>query len=98
MIDLNEELSKLNEDEVINSLEKYSSQKLSDMIISHRYFGFYPKIAEAAMSELSSRRINGDNFDYEEYIEENFNKLPKLNFKIHDMLDVANMMRGLKFK
>lgn len=92
MNDLDEELSKLNENEVLSNLDKYSSQKLSEMIITHRYFGFYPNIAVAAMEELSKRRCNGDNFDYEKHIEEGLNSLPKLNFKIGDAFNLANLI------
>lgn len=89
--EVEETIAFLDQAEVIKNISKYSSVKLSDMIVTHRYFGLYKDVSVEAMKELSVRRINGDAFDYESYIETSLNSLPKIEFKIPDMLSAIKM-------
>jgi len=85
----------LSEDELLAKLPELPEQKIADLIIANRYLGMFPNIATAAMSELSKRRENGSEFAYEQYITEQINKLPKLNF---DVKNVSSLLNKFRFK
>jgi hypothetical protein len=83
-------------DIIKNNIPKFSSEKLCEMVVSDRYLGFNREAAILCMQELSNRRINGDVFNFEDYIEEEFNKLPKLDFSIVDLRTIMNQAIGNK--
>lgn len=60
-------------------IPSFSSEKLCNMIVCHRYLSVSSEISLFCMEELAHRRINGDSYPFEEIINSNFNKLPKLN-------------------
>lgn len=68
----------------------YSSQKLCEMIVCDRYFGCYREVAIICMEELSKRRAGGDDFDFEKYIDECLEKLPKIELKMPNLRDVMS--------
>jgi hypothetical protein len=77
----------------------YSSEKLCETIVCDRYFGSFREIAVMCMEELSKRRIAGDNFAFEGYIDDAFKKLPELSFtmpNLRDVLQRAVKMKGVK--
>lgn len=82
-------LRALDLDKVRNQIPSYSSEKLSEMIVVERYIGFHPDVSVMAMEELAKRRIDGDQFPFEEYIENSLASLPKLDFK---NLDIRNVL------
>lgn len=85
--------------QVKTNLPLYSSEKLCEMIVCDRYFGFGHQIAVMCMEELAARRIKGDIFDFETYIDQEYKKLPKLNFSVPDIratLQNAINMRNRK--
>lgn len=85
------------DEEIISSFKTFSSQKLADIIVSHRYLGFFKNFYEKAMEELSSRRVAGDNFDFESYIEENLKSLPKISFDIKNFSQAISQIKsGIK--
>lgn len=90
--EVKEVVNKLNEEESIKNISKYTSIKLADIVIAYRYLGLYEKLSLAAMEELGVRRGAGDIFDFEKYIEDNIKTLPKLEFKI---ADISEMIKGL---
>lgn len=77
---------------VESNLPVYSSKKLCEMIVCNRYFGSYKEIAILCMQELSKRRVAGDNFDFEKYIEDSYNELPKLNFILPNITDTLQQI------
>lgn len=85
-----EELTSLDFDKIKENLHQYNNEKLCDMIVCDRYFGFEKKISSICMEELAQRRLNGDNFPFEDYIENSFNDLPKLDLNIPDLRAVLN--------
>jgi len=97
-IDFNKARSSLNIDLVKQNLPKYNSQKLCEMIVCDRYFGCYKEIALMCMEELASRRIAGDEYNFEDYIESAFTELPVLNFNIPDLGDVLRQVISRKLK
>lgn len=76
----------------------YSTTKLCEMIVCDRYFGCYKEIAIMCMEELGKRRAAGENFNFEQYIEDAFNQLPKLDLSVPNISDVLNTVisRGKK--
>lgn len=89
-LDNNEEIKMrtLDVNKVRNHIPTYSSEKLSEMIVVERYIGFHPDISVMCMEELAKRRMEGDPFPFEDYIENAFNSLPSLDFKILDLRNV----------
>jgi hypothetical protein len=66
-------------EEFKKQINSYSSQKLCDMIICQRYLHLDLNISILCMHELASRRIAGDDFDFEGYIDDTSNSLPSLD-------------------
>jgi len=92
---------KLDLELVKKNLPDYSNEKLCEMIVCDRYFGFNQTIAIMCMEELAKRRINGDTFAFEKYIDDSYNSLPVLpNFEQFDIRKVLqqaiNQNRGKK--
>lgn len=77
--------SKLDVNLVKSKIPEYSSEKLCEMIVCDRYLGFNKEIALSCMEELSRRRIAGDSFPFEDYIENSEKDLPPLNFSLPDL-------------
>jgi hypothetical protein len=69
----------LNMDKVRESIPDCTSEKLCEMIVCDRYFGFGEKVSPICMEELSRRRMAGDAFDFESYIDQAHKKLPVIN-------------------
>jgi hypothetical protein len=68
------------------------------MIVCDRYFGCYKEIAILCMEELAKRRQGGDDFLFENYIDESLKKLPELNFKGLNLRDTLQQSIGRKIK
>jgi hypothetical protein len=80
--------TKLDLDKVKENLPKFSSEKICEMIVCDRYFGLEQKISSICMEELSKRRLAGDNFDFESYIEKVHGELPELDLSVSDIRTV----------
>lgn len=74
------------------NIPTFTSKKLCEMIVCDRYFGCYKEINLACMEELSKRRVAGDEFDFESYIDKCLAELPPLDFSIPDL---RNVLQGL---
>lgn len=79
---------KLDMEQVKANVPKFSNEKLCEMIVCDRYFGFGQKIDIICMEELAKRRAAGDTFDFESYIDQEYKKLPVLNLKTPDLREV----------
>jgi len=99
MTDLEEELDdvveNLTEDQIRAQIHTFASTKLADVVIMARYIGLYKDLSVDAMKELSDRRVAGDSFKFEEYIEDNLSKLPKLNFTMPSIASLIGMFKGM---
>jgi len=80
----------LNLEEVKKKVPEFASTKLCEMIVCDRYFGLGKNIAVICMEELAKRRLNGDDFDFESYIDAAYAELPPLNFNMPDLRTVLN--------
>jgi len=93
---MTEKTSKFESQKIIDRLPEYTSQKICSMIVCDRYFGIDEELAIACMEELSNRRLLGDDFDFENYIDEKLNELPKLDFSIPDIKSIlGNIISGI---
>jgi hypothetical protein len=98
-IDFNKEIENisLNLDRVKKNIPNFSSEKLCEMIACERYFGFQPEVSVMCMEELSLRRINGNTFEFENYIETSLNQLPKIESKLPDIQSIIkNISQSFK--
>lgn len=67
------------------NIPSFSSEKLCEMIVCDRYFSFNPEMSMLCMQELAIRRAAGDEFVFEDYIEQAYNQLPKITFNVPDL-------------
>jgi len=87
----------VNVSDIIAKLSKYSMENLCDIVICDRYLGFNHELAVACMEELGQRRLHGDTFAFEEYIEKEFKALPKINSSIPDLQTfLSQAISGIK--
>jgi len=62
----------------MKDLSDKTSQGLASIVVAYRAFGFFKKEAREAMSELLLRKDrDNDPFDYETFIAQEIEKLPK---------------------
>jgi spore coat protein CotH len=76
-----------------NCPDKTSSETLASMIVAYRSLGLFKDQAKKAMIELAKRRDEGDDFDFESFIEAKLNEVPKSDFNS----DVSKFLRSLSF-
>jgi hypothetical protein len=79
---------RLDIDQIKSLLPSYTNEKLCEMIVCDRYFGFGKRIDIMCMEELAKRRVAGDTFDFESYIEQQYKELPVLDLKTPDLREV----------
>ncbi len=91
----NEEIVKLDIDLINNNIISFTSHKICEMIVSNRYLKINSQIDVICMTELSNRRLNGDNFEFEKYIEEINKDLPVLNFNVNDITDIRSILNKI---
>lgn len=77
-------------EKIKNNLPIYNNKKLCEMIVCNRYFNFNQELTVLCMTELSNRRIAGDDFEYEKYIEDSFKELPTLAIELPNIKDMLN--------
>lgn len=70
--------SQKTENELIAEISSANSEVLAAHVVVYRSLGINKKLAIACMSELASRRKSGDDFNYEEYIENKLATIPQL--------------------
>lgn len=72
------------------NISTYSSEKLCEIIVCDRYFKSYKDLSIKCMKELAKRRDDGDEFDFECYIEKSLSEMPKFDFSTPDL---GNILR-----
>lgn len=60
------------------SIKDKDSKQLAAIIVSHRLLGLEKDKAMECMAELLRRKENGDDFDYEFYIDKELEQSPKM--------------------
>ncbi len=85
-------LDDLESEEVI-SLNDKESKVLADIVVSNRYLNMFPKLSKEAMEILAARRVNGENFPYEDYIDNKIKEMPQLNNVNYDFMSIIKKIR-----
>jgi len=70
---------KLDLDQIKANLPQYGNEKLCEMIVCDRYFGFEKKVSTICMEELARRRSEGDVFAFEAHIEKISKEMPVID-------------------
>jgi hypothetical protein len=73
--------------------DKISSEALAAMIVTYRSLGLFKDQAREAMIELSKRKDFGDSFDYESFISQKLDDVPKS--EIHP--DISRFITSLTY-
>lgn len=68
-------------------LPEYSSEALCAMMVSLKFFKQSFDFQKEIMKELASRRANGNDFPFEEYIKKEFLALPKASLNFDNFAD-----------
>ncbi len=89
---------RLDIDVVRANLPQYSSENLCEMIVCDRYFGFEQKISIICMEELAKRRVAGDIFHFESYIEQVQKEMPVLDLVNPDLRTMLHQAINGKIK
>lgn len=103
---LNEALAKepdlqivpLDFEKVKASIPECNNEKLCEMIVCDRFFGFGERIAPMCMEELGRRRAAGDTFDFESYIDQAQKSLPTIPTSLPNIRDVLQQAVDLRNK
>lgn len=64
-------------EELQDSIKKAESKDLAAQVVIYRALKLRKEIATLCMQELALRRKNGEDFDYESWIDEKVAELPK---------------------
>lgn len=80
------------ESSVISNISSSSSEAICNMIISSKVFG-WKSVIPIAMKELASRRKNGEDFNYEDYIEKN--KQEKITINPSDIKKISSQLTDI---
>ena len=83
-------------DLIKSNVPQYTNEKLCEMIVCDRYFGFDQEISSVCMAELANRRVDGNHFDFESYIYKISKELPELNFGNVEIGTILKQMIGKK--
>ena len=82
----------LDVDKVKENVVSFSNEKLCEMIVCDRYFGFANKVSAICIEELGKRRLAGDTFNFEQHINTITKELPVLDFKLPDFAGVIKQV------
>jgi hypothetical protein len=63
--------------ETPNNISTIDSKSLAAYVVLYRTLGMHKDLSVLCMQELCLRRNNGDNFEYEKFIDEEISKVPK---------------------
>lgn len=86
----------INIEKIKENISSFTSEKLCEMIVSNRYLTIDKQIDGICMKELSHRRINGDQFDFEGYIKEIGKDLPDLKVNLPNIKHMVSSMINIK--
>lgn len=79
------------------------SKVLASYVVAYRILGYNQQISIFCMQELANRRGNGEDFDFESFIEEQCKKMPKpspIDMKkisgFYNLKNISDMVSGIK--
>ena len=65
-------------EDAIKRISESDSKFLASQVIIYKSLGMNREFALACMQELARRKLAGDDFDYQSFISEELDKLPKI--------------------
>lgn len=74
-----------------NNLTEATSETLAAIVVAYKSLGFNKQLAVAAMVELSNRQAKGDSFDYEQFIQQELDKIPK-----PQAMNISSILKSIK--
>lgn len=74
-----------------NNIKNAGSKNLAGYVVAYRLLNIHKELSILCMEELMIRRSNGDDFNFEEYIENELKDAPKPN----DLTSIQNILKGL---
>jgi hypothetical protein len=77
-------------------LTLFSSDRLAEIIVAYRYFGLNKELSILAMEELSRRRVNGDPYDFESFIDKSLKDLPVIDLKVESIDKILKSLKKVK--
>ncbi len=77
--DLDQNDGDINVNKFMENKASFTNDKLCDIIAANRYLNINEEVTILCMEELSNRRSNGDNFDFESTINSKLQELPPLD-------------------
>ena len=80
----------------MTKLEEQTSQALAAKVVCFRVLKMNKAQAIEAMEELSRRAAAGDTFDYESYIKEKVDKMPKPTVGAEQLDTIKKTLRNIK--
>ncbi len=80
----------------MTKIEEQTSQALAAKVVSYRILNLNKEAAIEAMQELSRREANGDNFDYDSYINKKIEEIPSPSMGHERMETLKQTLRSIK--
>lgn len=77
----------------LDEISKFSNEILCEIIVTQRYLKLDVEISIEAMKELSLRRSNGSNFNFEKIIEKMEKDLPQI--EVSPTFDLNTIIKTL---
>jgi hypothetical protein len=77
----------MKEEKFSDNLPNKTNEQLCEIVVANRYIGTLRDEAIMSMEELARRRIAGDNFEYEKYIDKVLGELPKFDLDLKKIMD-----------
>ena len=78
-----------------NKIADFDSKAICAIIVTAKYFGNNENTIKLCMQTLSERRFNGENFDFETFIKDEYDKLPKTQ-DVSIKLNIQDLSKKLK--
>jgi hypothetical protein len=80
-------------EEFKKNLHSFKNEKLCTIIASSNALKLNKDTSTLCMQELASRRIKGENFDFEGYIEQLSSTFPKVDLTPPSLLDIIGALK-----
>lgn len=90
--ELDEEVVDL--DKIKSNLSSYTTERICEIITCNRYFNINSDLTVSCMEELSLRRSNGSDFDFESHIDSLRKELPTIDTVVPDIRNMLSQMIG----
>jgi len=72
-------------------LSQAPSETLAAIVVAYKSLGFNKSLALKAMAELSLRESKGDEFNYNKFIEDELQKIPKV-----EISNIGDILKSIK--